>query len=69
MGRGAWTGPGPGQGAGVPCQGPGAGSRPVRGPGADPAALRRSGLHTKVCHLGFEWPRTCTAPQLHVSAG
>ena len=42
------------------CIGPAA----VRQPG-----LRQPGLHTKVCDLGFAWPRTCTAPQLHGPAG
>ena len=23
----------------------------------------------KVCHLGFEWPRSCAVPQLHGPAG
>ena len=34
-----------------------------------PAAVRCPGVHTKVSHLGFKWPRSCTAPQLHGPAG
>ena len=34
-----------------------------------PAAVRLPGLRTKVCHLGFAWPRSCAAPLLRGPAG
>ena len=34
-----------------------------------PAASRLPGLRTRVCHLGFAWPRSCAAPQLRGPAG
>ena len=42
--------------------GPGASGANRGGVAFDPAAARLPGLHTRVCHLGFAWPRSCTAP-------
>ena len=39
-------------------------------PGASaPQLVRLPDLRTKVCHLGFAWPRSCTASLLHGPAG
>ena len=46
-----------------------AAARPRRFRCVGPAAVRLPGLRTRVCHLGFAWPRSCAAPQLRGPAG